>query len=135
MTLARWVLIITGISFTGYGLVCAVDPVGVVGRFTGFGLEGDSAVVEALAMYGGLQVGFGLFSLWAAFKPQWMVPALTAIALVMGGLAIMRLTGISMHGAVGAHPGAAVYELLTAAFAIGALLMMRRAGVRTPSMA
>ena len=52
MTLARWVLIITGISFTGYGVWCAIDPVGVVGRFTGFGLDGDSAVVEALALLG-----------------------------------------------------------------------------------
>ena len=108
MTLARWVLIITGISFTGYGLVCAVDPVGVVGRFTGFGLEGDSAVVEALAMYGGLQVGFGLFSLWAAFKPQFdpLVQTCTAAetdrtpAYVISDPSLQPVVTTTCHGRV-----------------------------------
>ena len=49
MNLARFVLIVTGLSFAGYGIWCGVDPVGVVGRFTGFGLDQPAGLVEAIA--------------------------------------------------------------------------------------
>lgn len=126
MTLARFVLIVTGLSFAGYGIWCGVDPVGVVGQFTGFGLEQPAGMVEAIAMYGGLQTGVGLFLLWAGVRREWMVPALVMIVFMMGALALARSLGMSMHGAVGAHPGAAIYEAVTTLFALAALYRLRR---------
>ena len=128
MGLARFVLIFTGISFAGYGIWCGIDPTGVVARFTGFTLDQPAGMVEALAMYGGLQTGVGLFLLWAGVRREWMTPALVMVVLMMGALALTRALGMSMHGAVGAHPGAAVYELTTTLFALAAIYRMRRAG-------
>jgi hypothetical protein len=61
MALARFVLIVTGISFFGYAIACFLYPVEVAGRFTGYGLEAAAGMVEIRAMYSGLQAGFGLF--------------------------------------------------------------------------
>jgi hypothetical protein len=128
MGLARFVLIVTGLSFTGYGIWCGVDPRGVVGQFTGFGLDQPAGMVEAIAMYGGLQTGVGLFLLWAGVRREWTVPALVMIAFMMGALALTRALGMSLHGVVGAHPGAAVYEAITTLFALAALYRLRRTG-------
>lgn len=125
MVLARFVLIVTGLAFAGYGAWCAADP-GVVARFTGFGLDAPAGKVESLAMYGGLQIGVGVFLLWAGFRQAWTVPALTVVALTMGGLVLARTLGMSMHGMVGEHPGAAIYEGVTALVAIVALVLLHR---------
>lgn len=121
MSLARFVLIFTGVSFLGYAIACFLFPVEVAGRFTGFGLEAAAGLVEARAMYGGLQGGFGLFCLLAGFRRDWTRAGLTAIALVMGGLVLTRGIAMGLHGAVGAHPGAAIYEGITTALAVLAL--------------
>lgn len=126
MNLARFVLIITGLSFAGYGIACGIYPVGVVDRFTGLGLGQPAGMVEAIAMYGGLQTGVGLFLLWAGVRRAWMVPALVMVVFMMGALALTRSLGMSMYGVVGAHPGAAIYEATTALLALAAVYRMRR---------
>ena len=127
MTLARFVLIVTGISFFGYAVVCFLYPVDVAGRFTGYGLDAAAAMVEVRAMYGGLQAGFGLFCLLAGWRRQWTVPGLAAIACVMGGLVLTRSIAMGIHGPAGANPGAAVYEGITTALALLALARLPRA--------
>jgi hypothetical protein len=126
MALARFVLIVTGLSFFGFAIACFAYPVEVLGYFTGYGLEAASAMVEARAMYGGLQAGFGLFCLLAGFRRDWTQAGLTAIALVMGGLVLMRATAMGLHGAVGTHPGAAMYEGITTLLAVVALTRLGR---------
>ncbi len=121
MALARFVLIVTGISFFGYAVACFLYPVDVAGRFTGYGLEAAAGMVEIRAMYGGLQAGFGVFCLLAGFRREWTRPGLTAIACVMGGLVLTRCIAMGIHGPAGANPGAAVYEGITTALALLAL--------------
>lgn len=130
MLLARFVLIFTGLSFFGYAIACFLFPVEVVGRFTGYGLEAAAGLVEARAMYGGLQAGFGLFCLLAGWRREWTVPGLTAIATVMGGLVLTRSIAMGIHGPAGANPGAAIYEGITTLLAVLALIRLRglRAG-------
>ncbi len=125
MPLARFVLIFTGLSFFGYAVACFLYPVEVAGRFTGYGLEAAAGLVEARAMYGGLQAGFGLFCLLAGWRREWTRAGLTAIALVMGGLVLARTAAMGLHGVVGAHPGAAIYEGITTVLAVLALIRLR----------
>lgn len=126
MALARFVLIFTGLSFFGYAIACFIYPVEVVGRFTGYGLDAAAGLVEARAMYGGLQAGFGLFCLLAGFRREWTQAALTAIALVMGGLVLARSAAMGLHGVVGAHRGAAIFEGINTTLALLALIRLPR---------
>jgi hypothetical protein len=126
MALARFVLIFTGISFFGYAVACFLFPVEVAGRFTGYGLEAAAGMVEVRAMYGGLQAGFGVFCLLAGWRQAWTGPALAAIACVMGGLVLTRSIAMGIHGPAGANPGAAIYEGITTALALLALLRLPR---------
>ena len=125
MALARFVLIFTGLSFAGYGVACFLYPVAVAGYFTGLGMTEPAGLIEARAMYGGLQAGFGVFCLLAGFRRPWTVPGLTAIAWVMGALAVARVAGIGLHGMAGWHGPVAVYEAVTAVLAIVALWRLR----------
>lgn len=125
MPLARFVLIFTGISFFGYAVACFLYPVEVAGRFTGYGLEAAAGLIEVRAMYGGLQAGFGVFCLLAGFRRPWTMPGLTAIAWVMGALAVARVAGLGLHGMAGWHGPVAVYEAVTAVLAIVALWRLR----------
>ncbi len=126
MPLARFVLIFTGISFFGYAVACFLFPVEVTGRVTGYGLEAAAGLIEARAMYGGLQAGFGLFCLLAGFRTKWTRPGLAAIACVMGGLVLTRCIAMGIHGPAGANPWAAIYEGITTALALLALVRLPR---------
>lgn len=124
MALARFVLIVTGISFVGYAVVCFLNPGYANANFMGYGLDAAAAKVEMRAMYGGLQAGFGVFCLLAGFRPEWTRSALTAIACVMGGVGLARCIAMGIHGPAGANPVVAIYEGITTALAL--LALMRR---------
>jgi hypothetical protein len=126
MALARFVLIVTGISFFGYAVVCFLNPGYANANFMGYGLDAAAAQVEMRAMYGGLQAGFGAFCLLAGFRQEWTRPGLTAIACVMGGLVLTRCIAMGIHGPAGANPGAAIYEGITTALALLALMRLPR---------
>ena len=126
MRLARFVLIVTGLSFVGYAIACFLYPVEVAGRFTGYGLDAAAGMVEIRAMYGGLQAGFGLFCLLTGLRKEWTRPGLAAIAFVMGGLVLTRGIAMGIHGPAGANPAAAIYEGITTALALLALARLPR---------
>lgn len=132
MRLARFVLLVTAVSFFGYGLACFFFPRGVAGHFTAYGLAAPAGLIEIRAMYGGLQAGFGLFCLLAGLRPGWTTQGLAAIALVMGGLVLTRCIGMGMEGPAGANPGAAIYEGTTTALALLALARLHAGGRASP---
>jgi hypothetical protein len=53
---------------------------------------------ELTAMYGGLQIGLGLFFLVAAGHARWIRAALAAQVAVFTGLAAGRCVGMILHG-------------------------------------
>ena len=124
MKLARVVLLFTGISFLGYGLYCLLLP-NMVGEFSGLDMGNASAITEVHAMYGGLQAGTGVFFLIAGLRRDMFSPALLAMALIMGGLALARSFGLVLHGATVYNQGALTYEALTTVFAVVALVRLR----------
>ncbi|MEZ5503757.1 MAG: DUF4345 family protein [Halioglobus sp.] len=111
--------------FVPYGVVCLISP-DIPAGYAGLSMNTADAVVEISAMYGGLQTGFGLFCLLGALRKDVYRPALAALLLVVGGLALTRLfatvTGIEQVGNY--TYGAMAYEWTTALLAA---LALRRA--------
>ena len=112
MTFSKILLGFTGIVFAGYGVWCAVDP-GVVAGYSGLSYPTRSAVVEARAMYGGVQLGFGAFLLYGAMRSSARVHTLVATLLVVGGLASCRAIGLALAGPDDYNVAAVLYETTT----------------------
>ena len=108
--LQKTVLGITGLIFALYGIACIVDPT-LPANYAGLGFQNDDARIEVIAMYGGLQTGFGLFLLYAIGSAAHMRSALLATVFLVGALALCRA------GAYVLEPGnAAVYTTGAIAF-------------------
>lgn len=85
----KLVLWLSAAIFLSYGLWCLISPE-VPANYAGLSITNGDAYAEMGAMYGGLQTGFGLLCLWGALR-EWMYkPALTMVAVMVGGLALGR---------------------------------------------
>lgn len=127
VVLGKLLLWISAIIFVSYGLVCLFSPV-VPADYAGLTISSGDAFAEMGAMYGGLQTGFGIFCLLGALRKDIYRPALMALVLLVGGLALARLystltgtesVGIYTHGAMG-------FEFFTALLAALALRLSPR---------
>jgi len=116
--LGKVILWISAIVFIPYGLLCLFNPALPAG-YAGLTIGSGDAFVEIGAMYGGLQTGFGLFCLLGALRIEFFRPALTALVLVVGGLALARLYSTATSAdPVGGYTWAAMaYEFTTAILA------------------
>jgi|TARA_B100000767_G_scaffold274831_1_gene309155 hypothetical protein len=127
--LGKFILWLTGIVFVAYGGVCLYDP-NVPVNYIGYTMNGADAFVETAAMYGGLQIGFGLWCLYSAFNDRYTRSALLSISFAIGGLGVSRLIGLILVGSyvtasneslgiASAYTfGAIIYELSTAIIAL-----------------
>lgn len=108
-----------------YGLACGLDP-NLPARLAGIAIEAGDGYAEMSAMYGGLQMGVGLFLILGAVQPLLQRPALVLLVLGIGLLAAFRAIGVlRSEDAVTAYTwGALSFE--TAVTAIAAGLLLRR---------
>ena len=120
--LTKFVLWATGLSLGLYGAACLFSPELAAG-YIGYQLIAADTKIEVIAMYGGLQVGFGLFCIFSALSSTHTKSGIVAVCLVMGGLAVSRAFGIaSVSGEPGEYTyGAVAYETLTTVLALLAL--------------
>tara|TARA_R110002049_G_scaffold142673_4_gene304569 strand:+ start:368 stop:742 length:375 start_codon:yes stop_codon:yes gene_type:complete len=120
--LGRVLLWVSALVFIGYGLACLYNPHLPAG-YAGLTLTNGDAYAEIGAMYGGLQLGFGVFCLLGALRMDFRGAALTALVLLVGGLAVSRLyfTATGAEPVAGYTYGALVFEWLTAGLAALAL--------------
>lgn len=104
-------LILTAVAFAPYGAMCLLDPSTATG-YAGLNMTNGDAFIEISAMYGGLQLGFGLLCLFGALKPNFSATALIAIVFAIGGLALGRTLGLMVsEQAAGAYTfGALAFE-------------------------
>ncbi len=102
MSLPRLSLVLAGLVFAGLGAYFLLQP-GQVVRL--LGLPNPPAVLRAelTAVYGGLQLGLGVFFLVAASRGRWVLPALAAQAFVFAGLAFGRIVGAIAQGESGRY--------------------------------
>lgn len=125
----NWVSVflwLNGLTFVGYGLACLWMP-SLPADYAGLELATPSGTVEVMAMYGGLQTGFGVLLIVGARDVARRGTILLALAVVAGGLASARLLGIALYGPSDYNLGALVYESLTALLALAALRGARKA--------
>lgn len=125
--LAKLLLWISAVAFAGYGLLCAFLPE-VAAGYAGLGLTNADARIEMGAMYGGLQIGIGLFCILAALNEHYRMSGLIVLALLVGGLATMRSYGLAMASdpVTIYTTGALSYELLTTVIALICIAMERK---------
>jgi hypothetical protein len=91
-------LVISALVWTSYGLFCALS-VESLKDVIGFGMLHWSAVIEIRAMYGGAQIGLGLFSIAALLMPgEYAKPAVLLSVLIFTGLAVVRTYGLLVDG-------------------------------------
>lgn len=116
--LGKIILWISAITFIAYGLACFFAP-DLPAGYAGLVMSNGDAYAEIVAMYGGLQTGFGLFCLLAAVKEEYTKAGLVLLVLCIGLLAIGRLfSTLSGAEAVAGYTwGAMAYEFATAVIA------------------
>lgn len=125
--LTKIVLWLTAIALGVYGIACFLDA-GLAAGYAGFELMNDDARSEMIAMYGGVQIAIGGFCLLAIFKAEHQHSALCLLMFVFGGLASGRAFGL-LQGAATASEysyGALVYETISLALVVAALITFRR---------
>jgi len=111
MSAARWFSGILGVILVAYGVACMLNPALLMAPV---GLTGKAAAqVEIRAMYGGVQIGFGLYCLLAARSAQRTGHALVVIASIFLSIAICRGLGMLLSQTGGAfHSAALCFEVV-----------------------
>ncbi|MEZ6187566.1 MAG: DUF4345 family protein [Planctomycetota bacterium] len=99
---ARCLLAATGLIYLYLGAVFVLWPVGWAQKI-GFTLDADG-VVEIRAVYGGLELGLGVFFLVAALRREWVGVGLWALCLTFAGLAVCRALGLALAEGPGPMP-------------------------------
>lgn len=112
-----------GLVAMSFGIICFVDP-GFLDAFAGVAATSTTGTVELRAMYGGMQMAFGVLALLGAFLPAFTRTALLATAILCAGLGSFRLLGAIAASEVSSYTrGGLVFEL--GSTAIAALLLRR----------
>lgn len=127
MRFTRLYLALSGLFLAGYGVYCLIYPARV-GDITGLIMSSPAALTEIRAMYGGLELGLGLFFLLTAVLPETARQGLFCMLLCFGGLALSRGAGALLDGTLSDpyNGGALAYETISAVVALIALLMLNR---------
>ena len=126
MTFPRVVLGLTGAVFVTLGLGFLVAPEGLLGLMK-IQVSPERALLEIRAMYGGLELGLGVFFIVAVFRERWIRAALGAQFLVLGGMGSTRLLALLFAGSSDRLMVAfAVAEVIGAVLGIGAFGQARR---------
>ena len=126
--IGKFVLWVSTLLFVSYGFVGLVSPK-IPAGFAGLGISTGDAFVEVGAMYGGLQIGLGLFCALAALRSEYFKAGLILLMLGIGSLALARFisTLVSVDPVTIYTYGALIYEALTAVVAAIALRNMHQA--------
>jgi hypothetical protein len=86
-------LCLGAVAFWAFGLQWLAHPV-VMAQPLGIVLTNGDATSDARAVYGGLELGLGLFLVYSCWAPQRRTQGLAAGALTLLGLGTARLAGI-----------------------------------------
>ena len=99
----RAYLIVDAVHYLFLGIWCTVDPDGTSGAI-GFAFQTAAARSEYITVYGGLEVGLGLWFALAAWRPVWRAPAVGFAACLYGALALFRLGTLLTIEGLGTFP-------------------------------
>jgi hypothetical protein len=130
---ARIFLALSALVWLPYGLFCFVDP-GFLAGAAGVAFQSPTGSTELRAMYGGLQAGLGALALAGCMRPPLQRSALLALGFLTAGLALARLGGVALDGAVSAYTLAGLGFEFTSA-GLSAFLLSRPSALARPLIA
>jgi hypothetical protein len=117
MKLAKALLLFNGLFYGIYGAMCFIDP-NTAANLVGFSLGHTAGPVEVMAMYGGLQLAVGIY-LTVKAKDALSAPhGLEVLAVLMGGLGIARLIGLTIYSPDSYNLTVGCYEVACCLLAI-----------------
>ncbi len=120
----RAVLLTIAAVFVAFGVAFLLAP-DKLGSYVDLSASVNTGRTELRAVYGGLELGLGVFFALSALRKNWHVPALVAALLAFIGLAGARIYGISVEG------GASIITVLTLLSEIAGAVASAWALVRT----
>ncbi len=128
---ALWFFALAGLVFAGTGLAFVIAP-GLVPavRDAGGGASPD-AINDARAVYGALELGFGIFLALCARRPSRHEAGFLAALVAGGAMAASRFAGFAL--VEGTPPAHLAYGALDAAGAAFALYGLRRNRATSPT--
>lgn len=91
--LAIIIIVLSAVAFCFFGVKWLINPMGMSGPL-GIVLSNADAITDAQAVYGGLELGIGMFLLYCAYRQQFRFAGLLAATLTLTGLGFSRLFGI-----------------------------------------
>ncbi|MGH9201069.1 MAG: DUF4345 domain-containing protein [Vicinamibacterales bacterium] len=97
MTAWRLVLVIIGMSFFGFGAAFLAYP-GDMASVVSIALVNASARTDVRAVYGGMELGIGVFFLTCAMRRDFVRVGLFAAACVLVAMATSRFVGLLLDG-------------------------------------
>jgi hypothetical protein len=95
MKLARIFLAICGFVYCALGALCAASHMSVANAM-GYALPNTTSQAEFVVVYGGLEIGVGLFLLLAASRESFVKAALYFVAILHLSLVVARLATIAV---------------------------------------
>jgi len=135
MKFSRIVLALSGLVFMGFGVAFLFWPSQMTLR-VGIPLVTMTGTTDVRAIYGGLEIGFGVFLLVAAARRTWVIPGLLATLCTLAGMGLSRALGIALDGGPDSITSALLAsEVSGAAITLLALLLERRGSGTAPMAA
>lgn len=116
----RLVLLLNGLAFVGFGLAFAVAPDTMLALID-LPIPNGGARTDLRAIYGGLEIGFGLYLLLSAARPAMVTSGLLAATLATAGLVTGRTYGLALDGLDPFNAKLLVSEALGFGLSAGAL--------------
>ncbi len=94
-TITKAFLVLIGLAFLNVAIQALLNPQAVMGN-VGISLDNPSALNSIRAYYGGVNLFFGLFLAYSAFRGQ--ATGLILSILYSGGFVVGRLLSLSLDG-------------------------------------
>jgi uncharacterized protein DUF4345 len=115
------------LGFAVFGVQWLANPTAMA-QPLGIVLTNGDATSDARAVYGGFEIGFGLFLAYSAWSPARRTQGLAAGALSLGGLGLARIAGVALAPGGASHPTFVLMatDLIGIALFVTAFLVSRR---------
>ena len=119
--MSRLALALGALGFVGFGAVLLVAP--ALLDVVGLDVRGAAARSDVRAVYGGMELGVGVFLASCVSRPSWHHAGLAVQALARGGAVAGRLVSLALDG--GPNRVSLVFLAVEAAGAALALAALR----------
>lgn len=128
MLLGKFTLGTSALVLMAYGIVSLIAPT-IPAGLAGLVIDNGDGYAEIVAMYGGLQIGFGVFCLLAVLRHEYYRAGLASLVIVIGAVGLARFLGalITPDVITTYTWGALLYECTTATIAAIALSKSKKA--------